>query len=47
VKFEPADIGLKTKIDAAYKEKYGGNPYLPAMISDQASAATVKIILDQ
>lgn len=44
VTFEPVTEDLKTAIDEAYKAKYSSSPYLQAMISNRAKAATVRII---
>ncbi|QCK17059.1 DUF2255 domain-containing protein [Mangrovivirga cuniculi] len=44
VAFEPVIGEINEKIDEAYKNKYGGSPYLNAMISDRAKAATVKVL---
>lgn len=38
----PTDA-IQDRIDAAYRAKYSGSPYLDAMIGDQARAATVRI----
>lgn len=35
---------INDQIDAAYREKYSGSPYLSAMVSARARAATVKIV---
>ena len=44
VAFEPvSDAALNEQIDAAYRAKYDGSPYLGAMISDRARAATVRV----
>ena len=42
--FEQADMGLNNLIDDAYRKKYSNSPYLGAMISNRARAATIKII---
>jgi hypothetical protein len=44
VAFEPVDDPINDRIDAAYRAKYGGNPYLEPMISARARSATVKIV---
>lgn len=44
VTFEPVTEDLNTAIDEAYKAKYSSSPYLQAMISNRAKAATVRII---
>ncbi|HQY98734.1 MAG TPA: DUF2255 family protein [Propionicimonas sp.] len=43
VLFEPAPAGLADAIDAAYRTKYAGSPYLPPMVSDRSRAAGVRI----
>lgn len=43
VSFEPVDGVLNNRIDEAYRAKYRGSPYLDAMISARARAATVRI----
>ena len=43
VSFEPVD-GPHDQIDAAYRAKYTGNPYLNSMISARAKSATVKVV---
>lgn len=46
VSFEPVEGDeINDQIDAAYREKYRGNPYLDPMISDRARAATVRVRL--
>ncbi|PZA06782.1 MULTISPECIES: DUF2255 family protein [unclassified Meiothermus] len=40
----PAEDPLQKAIDAAYREKYGGSPYLEPMVSPRARAATVRIL---
>ena len=42
VTFEPVDGPVNDLVDAAYRAKYDGSPYLSAMIG--ARAATVEII---
>src|SRR5438128_266139 len=44
VAFEPVEGPINGRIDDAYRAKYGGSPYLGAMIGARARAATVKII---
>lgn len=45
VRFEEiADEDLQTRIDDAYRVKYGASPYLGAMIGARARAATVRIV---
>jgi hypothetical protein len=43
VSFETVSGPVNDRIDAAYKAKYHGSPYLPAMISERACAATIRI----
>lgn len=45
VRFELiTDSALNSKIDDAYRAKYGGSPYLNHMIGSTSKAATVKIL---
>lgn len=45
VRFELiTDSALNSKIDDAYRTKYGGSPYLNHMIGSTSKAATVKIL---
>src|SRR5881409_3282163 len=44
VSFEPVERSLKEPINNAYRAKYRESPYLNPMISDRASAATVRIM---
>ncbi len=45
VTFEPVPQGgINDRIDAAYKEKYKGHPYLNSMIGARARSATVKVM---
>jgi hypothetical protein len=45
VSFQPVDdAGLNDQIDAAYREKYVGSPYLPPMVADKTRAATILIL---
>ena len=44
VRFEPMPGDVNNAIDEAYQKKYSSSPYLPAMISNRARAATVKIV---
>ena len=44
VAFEPVEAAMNNKIDAAYKKKYNGSPYLFPMINETAKAATVRVI---
>lgn len=41
--YEPISGEINHRIDAAYQKKYAGSPYLNAMISNRAKAATVHI----
>jgi hypothetical protein len=43
VRFEPVDGPVNDRIDAAYRAKYKGSPYLDPMIGAGARSATVKI----
>ena len=43
VTFEAASEDLNDVIDAAYRQKYAGDPYLSHMIGSTARAATVRI----
>lgn len=43
VAFEPVDGAINDKVDAAYRAKYGSSPYLPHMIAQSTSEATVRI----
>jgi hypothetical protein len=43
VAFEPVQGAINDKIDAAYRARYSGSKYLDAMLSERASAATVRI----
>ena len=43
VAFEPVTGTINEKIDSAYRAKYRGSRYLEAMLSERASAATVRI----
>lgn len=44
VEFVPGDPALNELIDAAYREKYAGSPYLPPMVVSGPWGATVEII---
>lgn len=44
VSFELVDGPLNDEIDAAYRAKYRGSPYLESMISGRARSATVKVM---
>jgi len=44
VRFESVSGNINDRIDEAYQEKYFGSPYLNAMISERAKAATIKIL---
>jgi hypothetical protein len=43
VRFEPATGAINDRIDAAYRAKYEGSPYLAHMIGKRARGATVRI----
>ena len=43
VVFAPADGPINDHIDAAYRAKYGGSPYLSPMIGARARSATVRV----
>ncbi len=43
VTFEPVEGPINDHVDEAYRAKYGGSPYLEAMISRRARSATVRI----
>jgi hypothetical protein len=43
VTFEMTDGGVASDIDAAYRAKYRGSPYLGSMVSPRARAATVRV----
>lgn len=45
VAFEPVSGAINDAIDTAYKAKYSTSQYLRPMISQQARAATVKVML--
>jgi hypothetical protein len=44
VTFELVDGPINDRIDQAYQAKYGGSPYLSAMIGARARSATVRIV---
>ena len=44
VTFVPVEGPINDRIDAAYREKYHGSPYLKSMISARARSATVKVM---
>jgi hypothetical protein len=44
VMFEPADPALNSQIDAAYRAKYKGSPYLAPMIAARLHSTTTKIV---
>jgi hypothetical protein len=44
VGFEPVEGAVNDRIDAAYRAKYGGSPYLKSMIGARARGATVRIV---
>lgn len=44
VEYAPvSDEELNDRIDAAYSQKYAGNPYLPPMVAAGPKAATVEV----
>ncbi|MFJ3379353.1 DUF2255 family protein [Curtobacterium sp. NPDC090217] len=43
VTFEAAGPDLNSRIDAAYETKYAGSEYLPPMLQDGPTSATVRI----
>ena len=43
VRFEPVDGPINDRVDDAYRAKYCGSPYLDAMLSGNARAATLRI----
>ena len=44
VTFAPVEGPINGRIDAAYRTKYHGSPYLKSMISARARSATVKVM---
>ena len=44
VRFSPVSGDIQEEIDEAYRQKYKGSPYLNAMISARAKAATIQIL---
>jgi hypothetical protein len=44
VVFVPVEGLINDRIDAAYRTKYHGSPYLKSMISARARSATVKVM---
>jgi hypothetical protein len=44
VSFEPVDGALNDRIDAAYRAKYHGSPYLAPMVGKRARSATIRIM---
>jgi hypothetical protein len=44
VAFETVEGSVNGRIDAGYRAKYQGNPYLLSMIGAQARAATIKVM---
>lgn len=44
VAFVPVSGDINDAIDDAYRAKYSSSPYLAPMVSDQARAATVRVI---
>lgn len=45
VTFAVTDGGVASDIDAAYRAKYRGNPYLGSMVSPRARGETVRVSL--
>lgn len=43
VEFAPGDQALNERIDAAYRRKYAGSPYLPPMVVAGPREATVEV----
>ncbi|MFT4110829.1 DUF2255 family protein [Propionicimonas sp.] len=43
VAFQPADLALRDRIDAAYRSKYADSPYLSPMVSAGPQAAGVEV----
>ena len=43
VTFDPVDGPINDRIDAAYRAKYEGSPYLKDMVGARARSATVRI----
>jgi hypothetical protein len=44
VVFASVDGAINNRVDAAYRAKYGGSPYLAAMIGEPARSATVQVM---
>ena len=44
ITFEPVEGLVDDRIDDAYRAKYGGSPYLGAMIGPRARSATMRIV---
>jgi len=44
VRFEPVSGEINEQIDEAYRKKYSSSPYLQSMISEQAKAATIRVM---
>jgi hypothetical protein len=44
VTFEPVNGPIDDRIDAAYRARYRGSPYLSPMIGARARAATVRVV---
>lgn len=44
VLFEPINGDINNRIDAAYRTKYKGSPYLDPMIGSRARSATVRVV---
>lgn len=43
VVFEPVEGAINDRIDAAYRARYHGNPYLASMIGARARSATIRV----
>lgn len=43
VTFTPIDGPVNDAVDAAYRAKYAGSPYLPPMLAARTRAATIRI----
>jgi hypothetical protein len=43
VRFDEADPSVNARVDAAYEHKYAGSPYLPPMLQDGPTSATMQI----
>jgi hypothetical protein len=43
VVFEQVDGEINSRIDDAYRAKYGGSPYVAPMIEGRARSATIRV----